>query len=323
MKPTYIQTIDLYPILQDPKSIDRLHELMRKRALDGKLNGKERPDGLRLSQDCPVRRVKQYFDPVEWATPFDRGVATRGFFVEDLVQVHLEKMADAIPFTLLVQPAINFGYGESAFDFMLQYHSGVEIVSVKSAFTKPNPKPSTANIRQELRMIKMASPGVCDIDTAIWYMVDNSFRAHEYELKISNLVLSDAWEEVSSVQQAIDYYQAQKDKGTPVNRFTGWDDPEFWQTKFNLEARSNPFIKTPIDATGEIEDQVRIINRARKYKKINEQEFESAKETLRPLVIERLAKLGKTAGTVQAYTEPLNFTINKAGSLIIKEREEN
>lgn len=323
MKPTYVQTIDLYPILQDPKSIDRLHELMRKRALDGKLNGKERPDGLRLSQDCPVRRVKQYFDPIEWSVPFDQGVATRGFFVEDLVQVHLENRA-AYKACFKVQPAIKFSYGESAFDFMYDF-SGHRVISVKSAFSKSNPKPSTANIRQEMRMVAMAQ-STTDINMVEWWMVDNTLRAYIYTLDMmldkKDSLLGEAALENDRVAKAVEYYQTLKDKGVPVNRFIGWDDPEFWQIKFGLEARSNPFIKPAIDATGEIENQVRLISRARKDKKSNEQEFERAKEVLRPLVVERLAKEGKTAGTVQAYTEPLNFTITKSGALTIKEREE-
>jgi hypothetical protein len=320
MKPEYSHTIDLFEILHEPRMVDELSRLMRVRALRKVFLNDDRPDGLRLSQDCPVRRVKQYFDPQEWTVPFDQGVATRGFFVEDLVEVYLDEHVPDFD----VQTPIRFPLGESAFDFTQTVDGRTYVHTVKSAFTKPNPKPSAANIRQELRMVYCAHVyAVMPIRNIRWHMVDNAFRDHMYTLEIDDIDLSDTHNEMQNVQKAVEFYSQQKKAGKKPAKFTGWDDPEYWVDKFGLQARSNPFLKPDIDATAEVENMIRKYIRAREVNKTSERELDELKNELKPLVIERLAKNGETSGTVKAYTEAINLRISKSGSLTITPRKES
>jgi len=321
MKPEYESTIDLFEVLQDPIQVVALSQLMQNRAITKAFVGDDRPDGLRLSQDCPVRRVKQYFDPQEWTVPFDQGVATRGFFVEDLVEAAIA--TDSLS-TLNVQAPIRFPLGESAFDITTREHDGTHVHTIKSAFTKPNPKPSAANIRQELRMVYCAHIyAVMPIRNIRWHMVDNAFRDHMYTLEIDDIDLSDTQKEIQSVEKAVEFYTQQKKAGKKPAKFTGWDDPEYWVDKFGLQARSNPFLKPDIDATAEVENMIRKYTRAREVNKTSERELDELKNELKPLIIERLAKEGKTSGTVKAYTEAINLRISKSGSLTITPRKES
>jgi hypothetical protein len=319
MKPEYSHTVDLFEILHDPKKVDELSTIMKVRSIHRVFGGNDRPDGLRLSQDCPVRRVKQYFDPQEWTVPFDQGVATRGFFVEDLVETYLDEQVPDLD----VQTPIPFSLGESAFDFTQRVDGRTYVYTVKSAFTKTNPKPSAANIRQELRMLYYAHfyQGMHFVQLQ-WHMVDNAFRNHIYTLSWDDIDLFDTQQEIQSVEKAVEFYTQQKKAGKKPAKFTGWDDPEYWVDKFGLQARSNPFLKPDIDATAEVENMIRKYTRAREVNKTSERELDEMKDELKPLIIERLAKEGKTSGTVKAYTEAINLRISKSGSLTITPRKE-
>lgn len=315
MKPEYIGQINLgEEIIQTKKGLELFHKNLQDQQMDFVLNGKERPDGLRLSTDCPVRRVKQYFDPF-WRVPFDQGIARRGFMIEAMVQAYY----DLVQMPVQYQVELDYGIGSTAFDVI---HDTTHDVSIKSSVHE-FPKPSTQNISQELRMLYAAQENGMQIDSVTWFMVSvSTLQGYLYKLDADDIDLTIAGLEFERVKQAYEFYIKEQSKMKPVEKYTGWDDPHFWSDTFGLEATSNPFKQPPIDATGHVENLIHKYTRVNTIAAENKKEVDTLKSELKPLVIERLSAEGLEAGIVKAWSYPYNLQITKSGSFVIRQRKE-
>lgn len=316
MKAEIIHTMhfELGRVFEDDQLLKRFHAAQNRRAKENKLLGKERPDGLRLSTDDPVRRVKQYFDPF-YKVPFDQNVARRGFMVEDLVE--------ALQGQTRPQVELDWGLGSTAFDFI--DHDN-QVLSVKSAFGNSgwNAKPTAANIRQEVRMLHHADRLGAEFDTDRFriIIVGHDLVGAEYQAKIPPESFQAAADEHDGVVAAFKHWESVKRSGKDPAKSKLWNEPEYWQTKFGLESSSNAWKIDPIDATGVVEKYIRQLFNARDTYKQAASALDEAKAILKPMVLEQLQHLGLEHGKVSAYTEAIDLCIDKRGAFIIRDRKE-
>ena len=293
-------TLDLYAIHHDRDQLATLHELQQARFSEHTITGGDRPEGMRLSEPCPVRRVKGMFDPF-WVRPFNDGVGMRGHILEDYLEVALfhGTYAPLAGKPYESQVSIQWHeHGRSAFDFVAEANGGHRVISCKSSVGSS--KPTTANAQQEARMLALA--GYPDGTTwETWVINPSTFQAvgpHERMLTIEEI--ESARRELDGVVKAFTFWS--HELAHNPREHDGWNDPDYWQRLFGLTATSDPFYYPPTDASAAIEKRVRAERRAAAALKAAKHDADTASDLIYQFVDEQLAAAAAAGEPVKSIT---------------------
>lgn len=303
--------LDLAPIFHSADSLTTLHEIQLRRLAERAVTGGDRPPGMRLSIDDPVRRVKAAFDE-RWRISIDAGIAERGYLAEDLLEVALFHTEGAPHDGRAYKTQVPIVWGEvhrSAFDFLTPYLT----ISCKSSTTAPvhQLRPSRANMEQERRML-VAHGRIAGERWHTWMVHPGALKARgpfEHELTRDDVVRIRA--ELDATLQVYAHFQ-QADDPTQLPE---WNDPEWWRAR-GLESTSGAFILERLDASAAVEARNRAFLRAREALRAAKAEEEAARQLIRTHVEEQL-RLNPDASSVLAYSGDAVavYSVDKRGAL--------
>lgn len=282
------------------------HETDRRK--DRELN--TRPMGRRLSTDCPIRRVKEFYDHL-YRTPIHPGVAERGFEMESRFRAALPEMI------VEWQPPIIWQGGVSAYDFI--DNEGIP-VDLKSVNKSGRPGPSTANKRQGERMLVAAGeqPGA-----KIRYYITNPGTLEArgpYEHELTQKRHAEVSIEIERVEAATAFWQA-LERPTESKK---WNDSDHWFKKLGLSCRCGACLRHDAESAGTALDRL-----ASQYQFVQQQErsVEWQKAELRYDIEEALrtrmrvrTKGERDFGKVECYIPSGTISLTESGRLTINLR---
>lgn len=310
--------LELHTIFREPGLLDELHRAQRRRVSERIVFGEDRPGGMRLSIDDPVRRVKAALDE-RWRVAFNPGIGERGYLAEDLLEVALFHTHQSAWYGAAYETQVPVPWGgehESAFDFVIR---GERVVSCKSSVTTPIEKqqPSSANVRQEQRMLVAYG---CDAG-AEWdtYMVHPGSLAARGPF-VNTLIEQDVERVCNELEATIAAYKHFKRFEKPFE-VEGWNDPAYWRSEYGLESTSGAFVFDRLDASAAVEARNRAFLRAREQLRAAKAEEEAAKAVIREHVEEQL-RLNPDAASVMAYggDRVAVYSVDKRGALRVTEK---
>lgn len=305
-----------------------LYRLRLKRIADDAFTGGER-NGLRLSIDDPVRRVKAYFDSF-WTIHIDQGIAARGYLMEDLVEVVVMQGSTYGGAEYTAQVPIMWGPKEagsvSAFDFTVERLLTEKPVSVKSVDTGTRVeilKPSTANIRQETRMLIEAGYAVgSEWDTWVGSLAQMAVRGPFTNTLTQDVVDAYLLEQAGVAKAWALFNDVEDPKAHPW-----WNDSAAWREQFGLESTSGAFRFDSLDANGAVEARNRAYLRARAEASEAEREKKQAQKLIEQHVREQIALKrleDPNAKSVVAYSGDriATYTLTSNDQMRVTERED-
>lgn len=272
------------------------HTIRMARLAERAFAGRDRL-GLRLSIDDPVRRVKAYFDRF-WLVNIEERIGARGFLFEDLVEIAVmqDKRSPYGGAPYVAQVPIEWGPRQagsvSAFDFVAHHQMRDLPVSVKSKDTGvpvSKMKPSTANLRQEARMLVEAGyPAGSE-----WHTWIGSLGQMEVRGPFVNMLTEEQvnayGSERAGVAEAFAHFAEVERRGRDVTTDPMWNDPSAWYRNFGLRTSSGAFRYTDLTANPEVEARHRANMVARAEAKDAEAEKERAKAAVELHVREQIA----------------------------------
>lgn len=318
------QTIPLWGF--DAAQERAFHHIRMKRLGDDAFTGRERL-GMRLSIDDPVRRVKAFFEPF-WRVHIDEGTSARGYMMEDLVEVAVMRNPESVYRGARYDSQVQIPWGPtdaasvSAFDFVTK--DPAIPISVKSVDTgKPvdKLKPSTANIRQEVRMLVEAGYRA-GTEWHTWMGSLGQMRVRGPFVHVLTQEAMDAYlVEREAVDRAWRYFASVKD---PL-RDPSWNDPDAWVSMLGLVSTSGAFRFASLDANGAIERRHRRAMQLKAEAKAAQVEAEAARELIHQHVREQIDLARQTdpsVKSVRAYAgeKVATYTLRKDGAIVVTEK---
>lgn len=268
--------------------------------------------GLRLSIDDPIRRVKAYFEPF-WRINFGEEISARGYLIEDLIEVAIMQDPRSAYSGSNYAAQVNIEWGPrqagsvSAFDFVAHHQMRDIPISVKSKDTGmpiEKIKPTTANLRQEERMLIEAGYVV----GAEWHTYMASLGQLQARGPFVNTLTEEAvsaylWEQKGVAEAFAHFFEIER-RGRVVVDDPIWNDPTAWYNHFNLRTSSGAFQYTDLTANADFEARHAANMRARAEAKDAEREKDRAKEAIEKHVREQISlarRADPKARSVKAY----------------------
>lgn len=256
-----------------------------------------RPMGLRLSTDCPVRRVLEFIDD-SYHTPIHPGVADRGHQMESHFRVKCGELIETW------QPPIQWACGISAFDYIsVEGHP----VDIKSAIKSGGP--STGNKRQADRMLTAAGyePGQ---RFGFMMISPSSMQAvGEYEHTLTAENHARVLGELAAVERA-------------HNELTDvCNDWHYWHA-LGLACTCGACVdrRDPIDANDPLEKIATKYAVSKASERASAERVEAYREQLREAATILLqTRENTTHGRIRTHWSPLTISISKMGRLTIRE----
>jgi len=319
-----------------------LHKIRMARLADNAFTGGERL-GLRLSIDDPVRRVKAYFDRF-WRLNFDEGISSRGYWIEDLIEIAVMQDTRGVyggaPY--VTQVPIEWGPrgagSVSAFDFVAHHDLRDLPVSVKSKDTGvpiDKMKPSTSNVRQEVRMlIEAGYPPGAEWHTWMGSLGEMAARGPfvhhlggaDAEPAVQKYVAAYAAER-EGVAAAFAHFAEVERRGRDVMSDPLWNDPSAWFNHFGLRTTSGAFRYTHLTADPQVEARHVANMDARAAAKEADAEKDRTKAAVEKHVREQIALARRDdpkARSIDAYSaagKVVTYTLTSNDQIRVTEKD--
>ncbi len=271
------------------------YETERIRAYSNDPNAGGRPEGLRLSTPCAVRRVKEYYDRDRYGLPIDPLVASRGLEMESRFRAFLPHLISAW------QPVIAWRLGVSAYDF----HDPDGVVnSLKSA--KDHRRPQAAYLEQEMRMLANDDQPV-GTRFNVWVIDPTAPRTWgPFEYRLTSRAQEAALQETDACECALNALSA----ATSVTDHPGWDEHSWWAEQ-GLECSCGGCLRhEPLDADPTTEKRAAAWGFVKDQLGELERQADWTKAALVEAARDRLQAAGdRENGKVRAYMAPWQVSV--------------
>lgn len=265
----------------------------------------DRPMGLRMSTDCPIRRVLEFAD-TRYRTPIHPGIAARGHEMENRFRACCPELIGQW------QIPVSWNGNTTALDFITP--DGI-IGELKS--TTKNAGPSTANKRQVARMVEASG---CDETVVHFYMLHAGMleSVGPYVYRVTDELLTDAHSERSRVIRAFNDWTADKIPDSRLN------DAAYWWDVYNLACRCGActYHGKTIEADHPLEKLMTRYEAARDAEKGAAAMKDGIRAQIEDAARTRLRVAGLAYGRIDAYWSRLRISITKSGQLRITERRD-
>ena len=305
-----LEHIDLWP--GTPEWSQRLAAIITRRHDDALTGGDTRPEGMRLSTACPIRRVKALWEP-RLRFKLHPRLACRGFAAEDLAE------AAGILDDCELQVRLPWGPGgvfSSAWDGVHRDGQRKSLKSVSKDDAKA--KPSRDNQRQDARML--VAEGAAVGSTVETWMLNMSYLEAVGPV-VYTLTEEDAVEAAANVGGSLHAWTLAADHFEKGQQPAWWDDEEQWVDLFGIECCCGGCIqRVALDGNAAIEARITRYHAACQ----RERDAKEEKEDLRDALVSAAGDLlhGSDVRKVMAHTRPYTIAQTKAGQWRITERKE-
>jgi len=293
-----------YDLTFDIDSWIRFIEFESERIKQRESGESDRPMGLRLSTECPVRRVREFLDD-RYRLNLAPGIAERGHEMENRIRAIMPHL-----FTYY-QQTITWSAGSSAFDGFSRDGRPVE---VKSAVGKRTP--STANKRQADRMLTAYG---CSVGTQIEFWMVDPAKLVAIGPTIHTLTAERKTQVEIELAACTEAYKT----------ITNPDDDqlntaEYWHQQYGLICNCGACINhdNTVDADHPLEQIATAYDLAKHGQKQAETLVEARREQIIMAAKIKLQTI-PNAKHIKTYWPPLTITQRKDGNWMIRTRNES